>query len=226
MGIYHVYKPVGQKMGELIEHVKQTYTCSKACYSGRLDEMAEGIVLILTDKDCKDCRKHDQHNKIYEFTMMAGISTDTGDILGIHQSYNDNLNIMIEKEINNNMLDFSGKHILQKRPLYSSIKYKILQTGQQPEKRIYIEKCEYLGSDYVSTVNIIEKLNLLNDPNNKFRKREIINCWEQYLGIEFKTFTFRAKVSSGTYIRQLIMDVSEKLGFPLTALNIKRVGYC
>ncbi|ARF10291.1 tRNA U55 pseudouridine synthase TruB [Hokovirus HKV1] len=226
MGKYHVYKPVGQRMGELIEHVKSTYTCNKACYSGRLDEMAEGIVLILTDEDCKDCRKHDQHNKIYEFTMLAGISTDTGDILGIHQAYNDDLNILTEKEITNNMLDYNGKHILQKRPVHSSIKYKILKNNQQPEKRVYIENCEYLGSDNVTTVNIIEKLNLLNDINNTFRKQEIINCWEKYLGEVFKTFTFRVKVSSGTYVRQLIMDVSEKSGFPLTALNIKRIGYC
>lgn len=51
-------------------------------YAGRLDPMASGKLLILVGDECK--RQTDYHNldKTYEFSVLFGLASDTGDVLG------------------------------------------------------------------------------------------------------------------------------------------------
>ena len=79
--MYVVYKNKGETplrcLRRLCTDSQRTYT-----YAGRLDPMAEGLLLILVDDECKRARSAHRLNKMYEFEFIVGLSTDTYDCLG------------------------------------------------------------------------------------------------------------------------------------------------
>lgn len=58
------------------------YSHVPLAYAGRLDPMASGALLVLIGDECK--RQTDYHSldKEYEFSVLFGIGSDTGDVLG------------------------------------------------------------------------------------------------------------------------------------------------
>ena len=54
----------------------------KVTYAGRLDPMASGLLLVLSGDDVHKKDSMLEHTKTYEFTILLGVATDTGDILG------------------------------------------------------------------------------------------------------------------------------------------------
>ena len=61
----------------------------KATYAGRLDPMASGIVPILYGEDVHRKDYFMGHDKTYEVEILCGVSTDTGDVLGIFEETED-----------------------------------------------------------------------------------------------------------------------------------------
>jgi len=51
-------------------------------YAGRLDPLAEGLLLVLTGEECKNKEKYLGLDKEYEVDVLFGFATDTYDILG------------------------------------------------------------------------------------------------------------------------------------------------
>lgn len=51
-------------------------------YAGRLDPMASGKLLVLIGDECKVQEKYHRLDKRYEFEVLFGVSSDTGDVLG------------------------------------------------------------------------------------------------------------------------------------------------
>ena len=70
---------------------------------------------------------------------------------------------------------------------------------------------------------IIRRIGLVH---GDFRQEEITKKWDEVLKKsdekEFTIFSCTAECSSGTYIRQLVADISEKIGIPLVTYSIKR----
>lgn len=58
----------------------------KFTYAGRLDPMAEGVMIFLRGEAIKDKDQYLGLDKEYEVEVLLGISTDTGDILGLINS--------------------------------------------------------------------------------------------------------------------------------------------
>src|SRR3989344_2297636 len=84
--IFELYKKEGQTPLEAMEEFRKEnleYKDQKMTYAGRLDPMAEGVLLILTGDDCKEKQKYLGLNKEYEFEILWGFQTDTYDILGL-----------------------------------------------------------------------------------------------------------------------------------------------
>jgi len=52
-------------------------------YAGRLDPMAEGVLIILVGDECKKKQKYLGLDKEYEIEVLFGLETDTQDILGV-----------------------------------------------------------------------------------------------------------------------------------------------
>lgn len=115
-----VNKPIAVTPLEAIEIFKvkfPEYVNEKISYAGRLDPMAEGLLLLLIGEENKSRNKYEGLNKTYEAEVIFGISTDSFDQLGLVEKAELKLfnKKTIEKVINN----FIGKQ-KQYYPPYSS----------------------------------------------------------------------------------------------------------
>ena len=63
--------------------INKNYAGKKMSYAGRLDPMAEGVLLILVGEETKKIGQYLGFDKEYRTEILIGLSTDTGDVLGI-----------------------------------------------------------------------------------------------------------------------------------------------
>jgi tRNA pseudouridine55 synthase len=87
-------------------------------YAGRLDPMAEGVLIVLTGEKNKEREAYTGLDKDYEFEFILGLETDTHDVLG-KITETKQPKVISEKDIQNALKKFTGK-FKQKYPAYSS----------------------------------------------------------------------------------------------------------
>jgi tRNA pseudouridine55 synthase len=231
MSVLTIYKPIGKTPLDMIKELKKKkeYENTKMSYAGRLDPMAHGVQLIITDELCRQPHQFLNLDKTYEFSICFGIETDTHDILGKITNIKLEQNVYSDNRlIISDILDkFVGK-IIQEYPLYSSKRVdgkplwyyaKNNLPVDIPVHEIHIRTLKYIDVTYIDLhqylQEIIDKLRML-DQNYDFRQKEIIEGWTTLIQkIPNQTvilLKLRAEVSSGTYIRILVRDICDYLG--------------
>ncbi|MEI6238255.1 MAG: hypothetical protein WCP15_01815 [bacterium] len=118
--ILPVYKLLGETPLECLERFRACYpeyTDLPMTYAGRLDPMAEGLLLILAGEECKSKEKYLALEKEYIFEILVGFHTDTHDLLGLVDGKSES-EIDIRK-FEQALTTFLGG-IEQKYPLFSS----------------------------------------------------------------------------------------------------------
>jgi tRNA pseudouridine55 synthase len=250
-------KSIGKTPFEIIEELKKENKNEtenknknvKYSYAGRLDPMASGLMIILTNEHCLQQNNFHNFSKIYEFKIAIGLSTDTYDILGLITNYNinkyTNLNSDEIYKIKQSIIDNFQKTYSQQYPVFSSIridgkplwyyaKNNLLDNIKIPEKNITIDKLDYIENKTISIEDYIKivkyRINLIN-PKYDFRQKPILEEYNK-LNTQFKNninnininiLHFRASVSCGTYIRMLVNDISNYLSIPMTTFEIHRI---
>lgn len=233
-----VYKDIGETPDDIIKLMKLLYNPTKIAYSGRLDPMARGLLTILIDDETKNTPLYNKHNKTYEFIIIVGIKTDTDDILGIIEKYDD-VKYDIEKittefenmkgEKKQDYHNYSSIYV-NKKPLWYYAQNNLLHTINIPNKliNIYDIKCDenYEINNETLKNDILNRLNKLIKNNHlQFRTEKIIKQWNEFIFNEkYNIIKFTTNVSSGTYIRQIVKDVGIKLNIPLVVLEINRTS--
>ena len=76
------YKNPGVPFGDITKQVADD-TENKISYIGRLDPLASGIIIYLEGDELKDRDKYMNMDKTYKFNIVLGMTTDTGDCLGM-----------------------------------------------------------------------------------------------------------------------------------------------
>jgi len=232
-----IYKPVGITPYELTLKIKEKYpNIKKISYVYRLDPMAHGEILILTDEECKLTNYYVKLKtyKIYEFSVLFGVKTDTLDILGNileNNIKNYDLNLILKKKNN-----LTGEYF-QEFPIFSSktINYKGKMTPlwklknqikniKIPKKRINVEYIKYINHNVYSKNKIlkliIQRLNLVTSKN--FNTKDFIKQWKLIKNNKYLVVDFKAKVSSGTYIREISNQLGKLCNYNSINLNIFR----
>jgi tRNA pseudouridine55 synthase len=237
MAILNVYKPIGWTPLQCIDQLRELYVeykNSPITYAGRLDPMAEGLLLLLTDEDRYQKDEHQKLNKTYEATILLGINTDSLDTLGLPTKTTKNIAHIETVEIKQLL---EGTHELP-FPNYSS--YKVqgkplhwwTQNTRINEIEIPIQNMKVLE---VNNIRIQEAMsNELFDQitetikivKGDFRQQEIIEAWEQLLDepYTFTTISLTLSVTSGTYIRSLANFLGKELGTGACLLSLKRTS--
>lgn len=202
-------------------------------YLGRLDPMAEGLLLVLAG-DTREKKKYLEFNKSYEFEVLWGFETDTYDILGLVTGTGpmpQKLDIKMDK-----LLKDVGEKKLQIYPPYSSrtVGGKALHSWaregrieevEMPAKQIKIFSIEHLNTRLVKQEDVLEEILLKIDlVKGDFRQDAIKTKWKDSIqkGEMCLISHFKADVSSGTYIRSLAQDMGKKLETSALAYSIKR----
>ena len=231
MGVLYIYKPIGKTPLEIVELVRSRY--NKISYAGRLDPMAHGILLLLTDEDCNNQYKYNNLNKIYRFKLLLGIETDTNDVLGLVCGNKTGIDML---ELRTKIDSLLGEQELP-FPVFSSKRYngkplwyygkhnRVNEINPFPKQRIVINSIKILDRSMMSKEELLvyvkNKINRL-DKKHDFRQEAILNMWDNIKAMTYNIIEIEADVSSGTYIRGISRHISESLDISTLCLDILR----
>lgn len=246
--VYKINKNIGETPLEALERFRREMTAKDSenvdkwsavpmTYAGRLDPMAEGILLILTGEECKKKDKYLGLDKEYEVEILFGIETDSYDILGM-PTLNNKMNDEEDYFSEISKIDLSkyvGK-FTQEYPPYSSktvngkqlheLSRKDELPDEMPTKEVEIYSIEELGDSTISGEELLKRiLNNIKKVNGDFRQVKIINAWQKILDNNKQQFPIkkiRVKCSSGTYMRSLAHRMGKDLNNGALALSINR----
>ncbi len=129
-------KPSGISSNDALTKVKKKINQKKAGFSGTLDPLASGLLIIFFNKATKLCSFFLNSNKSYEAVIKLGLISSTGDLDGKIETTNikpnfENLN-SIEKK-------YLGE-IFQVPPMYSALKYKGVRLYEYARKGMSIDR--------------------------------------------------------------------------------------
>ena len=171
---------------DVVNVIGKIFNTKKVGHTGTLDPLATGVLIVCMNKALKVVDLITASDKEYIAKVVLGIDTDTLDITGnIINECRTNVNVDMVKSVLNS---FIGKSI-QEVPKYSAVKVKGKKLYEYARNGIDIElpkrEIQIFDIELISDIDIVDG---------------------------HQEFSFRVKVSKGTYIRSLIRDIGIKLG--------------
>lgn len=171
---------------DVVNVIGKIFNTKKVGHTGTLDPLATGVLIVCMNKALKVVDLITASDKEYIAKVVLGIDTDTLDITGnIINECRTNVNVDMVKSVLNS---FIGKSI-QEVPKYSAVKVKGKKLYEYARNGIDIElpkrEIQIFDIELISDIDIVDG---------------------------HQEFSFRVKVSKGTYIRSLIRDIGVKLG--------------
>ena len=231
-----LYKAVGETPLECIARFKAErpeYKETKMTYLGRLDTMAEGLLLVLAG-NTKEKEKYLALDKTYEFEVLWGFATDTHDVLGIINSEGETPQKLEQKMAG--LVKKVLKKSTQTYPVFSSKVFgkdflrardANVEAIEIPEKSIKIFSFRHIHTRTLTGREMLAEIEeRVAKIGGDFRQDEVIKSWRNALITKPNEFflisKFHADVSSGTYIRVLAHEMGKLLGTSALAWSIKR----
>lgn len=246
--VIYLYKPQGMTPLESLERLRESIPDMKdktLGYAGRLDPMAEGVLVVLIDEANKQRSSYERLPKKYEFELLLGISTDTYDGLGIVTSISDlnkclgNGSSSWRMEVDNVIKNYVGTWD-QPYPPYSSARVNgkplfywarkgLLDTIVRPSKQVTIDSIEIISKKIVILGDIIPSiLKRIDKVSGDFRQEEISKTWSELLRTHQNHLLGLVKIhvscSSGLYIRSLCSEIGQSMSIGGCAYSIKRTA--
>ncbi len=234
------YKKIGETPLACLERVREEKSLSKTLpmtYAGRLDPMAEGLLIILTGDTCKDEEKKEYLalDKTYEAKIVLGVSTDTYDLLGLVTNIDPNYDQeSVREKIKSILQDFVGT-FSQVYPPYSSktVDGKQLFTHARegsevdlPQHEVSIYNIDVVDYSSITSATLLKYIKeTIPKVVGDFRQEEIVEKWRETLDPafrEFLTLSLTISCGSGMYVRQLVDDFGKKLDYPAVLYSLKR----
>lgn len=243
-------KAVGQTPLECVEAWRATqspeYRDTPLAYAGRLDPMASGKLLILLGDECKVQEQYHNLDKEYEFSVLFGVGSDTGDVLGrlqfapvsdISESRIKQIAKSLVGHVNLPYPHFSSKTVKGKPLHVWTLEGRLNEiTIPTKESDIYKLKLTKLEKKtraeiYTDVSTKIETIKPVTDESkalgNDFRRVDVRADWLNFknTGADTDTFyiaTFSCIASSGTYMRTLAEIIGRNLGTNSLAYHIHR----
>lgn len=181
-GILLINKPQGLSSNAALQRVKKIFNAKKAGHTGSLDPLATGMLPVCFGQATKVSQYLLSANKTYQVTGLLGIKTNTGDALGEIIAEKNDFEIT-QQQLLTILHQFIGT-TKQMPSMYSALKHQ----GQP------LYKLARLG------LTVERKL------------REITIDDINLIAFDGRFFSANVSCSKGTYIRNLVEDIGEKLG--------------
>jgi len=216
-------------------------------YAGRLDPMASGKLLILIGDECKKQTEYHRLDKEYQFSVLLGVSSDTGDVLGrlSFATPTQNLNCPIDRTVLTENFEgdvtfpyphFSSKTVQGKPlhvwtlegrldeieiPTYTAHIYKLMCTGTETKTGAEI------ADEALQKIETIPKVTEESKAlGQDFRRDDVRADWELFKEMHGKdTYIiahFTCISGSGAYMRTLAEEIAKKLNTEGLAYSIHR----
>lgn len=252
MSVLSVYKPLGATPLQALDALRverPEFAHEPMTYAGRLDPMAEGLLIVLTGEDRHRAKEFQQLDKTYRATFVLGFGSDTGDVLGkcevmklgsseVGEVKDDRQQTAEERyeRIKNILL---GDHDVS-MPVYSSYKVKgkplhvwaksgRLDEIEVPHRVMHVDAVRDVEVSTMSADVFLQSvIENISKVSGDFRQEEIVNRWREVMRDvkEVTLVSCELDVQSGTYIRSLAGVLGEQLqtGAMLYRLVRTRVG--
>jgi tRNA pseudouridine55 synthase len=240
--ILNLYKKRGETPLQCLERFRKAnpeYRNVPLSYAGRLDPMAEGVLVVLVGDTNKNRSEYLGLEKEYTFDVLFGFATDTYDMLGVmkeavtrasHKPVRTNLLMeyiaQMPGERSQKYPPFSSKP-LEGQPLFVHARKGDLSSFDLPEHKIEIFSTALVGMKKISDKELLEEVEqTISLVKGDFRQERIVHLWMDTLrvlyGMTFDIATINIHCSSGTYVRSLANELGEQLGVPALAMKILR----
>lgn len=231
-------KPPGWTPLELIDKLRQIkpeLEKEKMTYAGRLDPMAEGLLVILFGNERYEAKKYMQMNKTYQVEYVLGLRSDTGDALGLVEKVSPE--IWPDVEVVKNTVEGLVRIKEMRYPAYSSKTVagrpllEWARTGKLDEIEIPVRQVGVLHSrvNQIEGVGLEELIAQATDRvervSGDFRQDAVIEAWRRLADSRDQKVikvSSEVEVGSGTYVRGLAEILGEKLDCGAMAWKIKR----
>jgi len=237
--VLNLYKELGETPRERLERLRAQrpeYAQEVLSYAGRLDPMAEGVMITLVGSANKMREAYLDMSKEYVLDVLFGFATDTYDVLGRVMEAGDT-DTLTKKTIEKALNEFRGQ-VSQEYPPYSSktvegkslfewARTGMLGTLVLPRKTVTVYDIELTGTYKIKESALLSYIETnVEKVHGDFRQEEIIAGWKKRLFSngtrEFPCATINISCSSGTYARSVANGLGQELGVPALALHILR----
>jgi tRNA pseudouridine55 synthase len=235
--IHNIYKPLGLTPLQALEKFKKQAGLPKEykmTYAGRLDPLAEGVLILLSGKKLKEKDKFLKFNKTYRAQILFGVATDTFDLMGKITKVDYRLPEI--HEIKKEIKKLVGRTVLPIPP-YSSVpingrpSFMYARAGElgldninsreMNITKITLSTCKKISADKVLK-SAQEKISKVS---GDFRQKEILKLWNKKLKAmvaKFLVVDVVISCASGTYIRSIAQQLGKQLNCGGLLFNLKR----
>ena len=234
----NVYKRRGETPLACLERLQESVPELRGqslTYAGRLDPLAEGVLVVLVGDEARRKDAYLELRKTYCAEILFGFSTDTYDLAGKLTEATHGRVPMIQVMDSVGALEglrqqayppFSSKPVMGK-PLWQWTRENRLNEIIIPTHEVRIYRSLMRHSETIQGEDlrrhIMETLKLMK---GDFRQEEIAACWEDNLkshyGDLYDIATIEIDCSSGTYIRSIAHELGQSVGIPALAYRIVR----
>lgn len=233
-----VYKPIGitplQALDKLRSDIPELAN-EKLAYAGRLDPMAEGLLLVLVGDECKKREQYQLLPKTYTLSILFGFETDSYDLLGMITRKSTLSEEKMQSALSQTLTDFLGTHE-QEYPPYSSARVNgkplfywarknLLHTITIPTKSITIASISEIDQKKISAPTLLQTIKQrVTQVSGDFRQEIILKRWGQELQNlqDYPLVSVSITASSGSYMRSIAHTLGKKLNTSACAFSIKR----
>lgn len=180
-------------------------------YAGRLDPLAEGVLLLLVGDECNKKDEYLKLAKVYEVEILFGFATDTYDVMGKIMEVKNTEELFDfsrpgsssslirgpEKLNNSEVLDealfkFTGRikqsyppfssRTVNGKPLFVWAREGKLDEIEIPSHDVFVESIDIIEESSITSEKLLEKIkNDISLVKGDFRQDEIIKLWEENL---------------------------------------------
>lgn len=199
-GILVINKSKGMTSGDVVYKLRKILKTRKVGHAGTLDPEVEGALPIAIGQATKLIELMHERPKSYTGRGLFGFSTDSYDTDGKVLKRKDVTEKISFDKIQEGMDSFLGK-IDQVPPIYSAVKVN--------GKRLY----EY-AREGIPVTRPVRSVEIF--------KYQLIEPVTYQDGQE--EFGFDIECSKGTYVRSLVNDLGEKLGYPAVMTHLQRTS--
>ncbi len=233
--IIPVYKWLGETPLACIKRIQKAYPYYKdlpLTYAGRLDPMADGLLILLVGEECKQKEQYLALSKTYIVDIAFGVGTDTYDILGVIQDHKQALEGW-DLNLDSAVESFKGKQIQQYpafssktvdgKPLFLYAKEGNISDITIPEHEVEVFSIDQID-EYKLSVELLKNkaIEAISQIKGDFRQDDAISSWRELKLGEIPLIRLKIRAGSGTYMRQLAYDLGKKIGIPAIAWHIFR----
>jgi tRNA pseudouridine55 synthase len=229
-GVLPVWKFRGETLADLLTRIQAPGAIT---YAGRLDPMADGLVLMLLGETCKEKQSYLDRDKTYTFSVLFGVSTDSYDVLGkitAHKPVG-----MLTVDVLEDALKQLASQTIWQYPPYSSrtingVPLFMHAKADTLPKNLPVKEGR-IKSIVVNDISVVSLASLaetiitdIGKVSGDFRQEEIVSLWKDLArnDSELCMASFTATVTSGVYVRSMAHALGLLLKLPALAYRITR----